>query len=89
MRRFTFRGVQLDYCEAAHSVWFDRGEYAKIFTSGAEEKERPSKQYGLSMGSAVGEATAGVGAGDVLEISVEAVTRVGEFLGDLLGEIHP
>ena len=33
MSRFLYRGVELDYCQLTNSVWFDRGEYSKIFQS--------------------------------------------------------
>lgn len=31
MKRFIYRDVSLDYCEETNSVWFDQGEYTKIF----------------------------------------------------------
>ena len=31
MKRFVYRGMPLDYCVSTHSVWFDQGEYTRMF----------------------------------------------------------
>ena len=30
MRAFSFKGVELDYCDESHFIWLDRGELEKI-----------------------------------------------------------
>lgn len=45
MSRFTYRGVELDYCAVTNSVWFDRGEYSRIFQS-PEPVEKPASSGG-------------------------------------------
>lgn len=44
MKRFTYRGVQLDYCPVTHSIWFDRGEYSRMFQSPTHSSEPPTKR---------------------------------------------
>jgi Zn-finger nucleic acid-binding protein len=78
MQSFTYRGVQLDYCEQSHSVWFDHGEYTKMFAP-AEKASRSSvraheksDKVDLSF--------------DVVD-GIEASDGVFSFVGDLVGDL--
>ncbi len=77
MRHFTHRGVELDYCEESHSVWFDRGEYSKIFSS--PNSQQKSQTQSIDFEEAV---TANYRPGQVFDVS-DVLLGVLCFLGDL------
>ncbi|MGJ8634140.1 MAG: zf-TFIIB domain-containing protein [Luteolibacter sp.] len=85
MKGFEFRGVHLDYCVESHSIWFDRGEYQKIFSAPGKGKGRPWN--GGSESSVWDHAVTASDVGDGLEGATDVLGSVGDFLGDLLSGI--
>ena len=86
MRRFEYRNVLLDYCEESHSIWFDRGEYPKIFASYTKSKKSISPQGKHSEWSAIDLVPDPV---DILEISGSIFESVGDFVSDIISGVDP
>lgn len=90
MIHFTHRGVELDYCKESNSVWFDRGEYTKIFAAETTgEKSKPSMMSKAADGVEAG--IDGVsflpGIDSIIDVSSSALSGLGDFLGDFIGGI--
>ena len=79
MKRFLYRGLPLDYCAATHSVWFDQGEYARMFQ--APTKKSSSKL--ITAGDATSQAWEFV---DDAGTTFEVLGFVGEVVVELLSE---
>lgn len=83
MQCFIYRGVQLDYGEKSHSVWFDQGEYTKIFAS-----PQPPRNLGASEGSQRSDSIdKAADLADKAETSVGVLGFVGDLVGDLISGI--
>lgn len=81
---FVFRGIQLDYCRGTHSIWFDRGEYAKIFANKSEGWTKPAESKSSSVWDSIDLVSA---PSDLLEISGSALEGLGDFVGELISGI--
>lgn len=44
MKRFIFKGIQLDYCEDSNSVWMDKGELDSIAKKMISINKKQNKQ---------------------------------------------
>ncbi len=86
MKEFVYRGVQLDYCEESHSIWFDRGEYTKIFTTPNKTK-KTSNNKKSSESSVWDNVDFLPDVSDVVDLSADALGTVGDFVGDLVSGI--
>ena len=82
MKRFKYREVELDYCEFTDSVWFDRGEYSKMFQS--PEGAKRMKGVGQDVVDSVG---VGEIADSVADVALD-FSMVGEFVGDFLSNFE-
>ncbi len=82
MKRFKYREVELDYCEFTDSVWFDRGEYSKMFQS----SEGAKRMKGVGQ-----DVVDSVGVGEIVDSVADAAldfSMVGEFVGDFLSNFE-
>ena len=79
MSRFTYRGVELDYCQLTSSVWFDRGEYSEIFRTPVAVSKPVS---------GAGEAADGWEVLDKVGTTVFALDIVGDLVEDVLTGIE-
>ncbi|MGJ8723628.1 MAG: hypothetical protein ACSHYB_03635 [Roseibacillus sp.] len=77
MKRFVYREIQLDYCPATHSIWFDYGEYSRMFQGPEKVAARPTKSVSEAGGKAW-ETVENVGN------SIDVLGVVGEVIGELL-----
>ena len=88
MKGFEFRGVHLDYCADSNSIWFDRGEYPKIFATPGKAVSKPSNGDPKNTVADVAVSSVDVVGGGV-EIASDVIGGVGDFLGDLLSGLSP
>ena len=86
MKRFEYRKVLLDYCASSHSIWFDHGEYSKIFSfdSNASKSKNIVNQSDSSSWNVADVVTAPF---DVLDVSGELIGAVGDLVGGLISGI--
>ena len=84
MRKFVYRNVILDYCSDSHSIWFDRGEYSKIFASDSKASKSVTTQGDSSSWNVADILIAPI---DVFDASGDIIGAVGDFVGDLISGI--
>ena len=84
MKRFEYRKVLLDYCADSHSIWFDRGEYSKIFAFNSTASKKIENKSDSSSWSVVDVVSAPF---DVLDVSGDIIGAVGDLVGDLISGI--
>jgi Zn-finger nucleic acid-binding protein len=84
MRKFVYRSVILDYCADSHSIWFDRGEYSKIFALDSKTSKSIAGQGDSTSWNIADILTAPI---DILDASGDVIGTVGDFIGDLISVI--
>ena len=84
MKQFEYRNVLLDYCTESHAIWFDRGEYTKIFASRTPTVKSRIHQSDSKAWDVVDAVTVPM---DIIDLSGEVIGAVGEFVGDLISGI--
>ncbi|MFK7850549.1 MAG: hypothetical protein AB8D78_06175 [Akkermansiaceae bacterium] len=87
MKKFVYRGVVLDYCVDSHAIWFDQGEYSKLFAP--EQKANQIKtatptEPNSTIYNVLDGATSAV---DIIDVSGDLIGTVGDFVGDLISGI--
>ena len=80
MRRFLYRGIQLDYCQETHSLWFDQGEYSKMFRS-PESKASSLKSGASEVNSKAWEVI------DSASNSIDMIEVIGEVLSQIVSGV--
>jgi len=87
MKQISYRNVIIDYCEDSHSLWFDPGEYNKIFSPKASSSSSPKQ---LLRNTPSKRETATDAVGDVLLSGIDPISVIGditEFTGNSLGNL--
>ena len=84
MKGFVYRGVHLDYCIENHAIWFDRGEYTKIFAANSTGKKSLSKEEGQSAWDSLDIVSIPL---DIIEISGDVFEGLGGFIADAVSSV--
>ena len=84
MKSFVYRGVHLDYCIENHAIWFDRGEYTKIFAANSTGKKSLSKEEGQSAWDSLDIVSIPL---DIIEISGDVFEGLGGFIADAVSSV--
>ncbi|MGJ8674296.1 MAG: hypothetical protein ACSHX2_15300, partial [Rubritalea sp.] len=84
MKSFKYRGVLLDYCSESHSIWFDKGEYSKIFASSTQTEKTVKKESSDGGWSVLDIVAAPI---DIIDISGSILDTLGDIVSDITSGI--